>query len=276
MITDPSYLTNHQGQVLTDLQLVHQEVRDAKHGNLSFANCRVNSSSFTGGVLSEFSTLNSEFVAMTTFSGLKVSTFAIEKSYFHYSVFKNVDFTLAVLKNTDFLYCAFEDCTFHLGEATSCTFRGCKFVNTTFGSHFRFKGTTSFVAASGIRYVELSFDGFGEANRKIMCVEVMPGIFRFFCGCFAGSYSTLRSYINARAKHTESREKALSIIIDLIPDAKNEPKGELNSTCKAAGCAVYPAVHPGFDKATNSIKPFCLLHKPNDSNSTQYTGPSSF
>ena len=67
--------------------------------------------------------------------------------------------------------------------------------------------------SKGILYAQCSFDKFGECGRMLTCAKINEELV-FFCGCFKGSETELRKYIqNGEEKHRETREFALEFLI---------------------------------------------------------------
>lgn len=68
---------------------------------------------------------------------------------------------------------------------------------------------------NGPAYYSISWSGHGQRGRRLHAVE-QDGRLAFSCGCFSGSESDLREYIEeGNRRYAESRLQALEVILEL-------------------------------------------------------------
>jgi len=72
--------------------------------------------------------------------------------------------------------------------------------------------------SKGLKYAQMSFDGFGEVGRLITLADVnRDGNPIFFCGCFSGTNEELISYIESgNVNLKESRHFARKTLLEAI------------------------------------------------------------
>ena len=66
--------------------------------------------------------------------------------------------------------------------------------------------------ANGVNYAQLNFSSHGEKGRRISAVKSNEEIF-VFCGCFNGTVSELRDYID---KGNEAYKKSRTLALDTV------------------------------------------------------------